>query len=765
MNKSHQKKHQQILFAFGIIVFFQFSFCIKANSQINNLNQEATINKLVDLSLEELMEIPIVSATRTEVPVSDAPSTVHVISAKKIQMRGYFNLKELLEDIPEIEIQTNSHEEEKDSYTIRGIYGNNKIVVLLNGIRYSPESGDFFVIGSNFSLENVERVEVLIGPASALYGPDAFSGVINIITKQGHSINGSEIKTSLGQFNTTFNSFIAGAKINDETSLLVSGHYYRTDEANYPKLFEKDFEWYNNNYKPKGELLLFNDTVVSKGPPRDFKMPISSYSTNLQLNAGDFELGYARNSESHSSSTGVKPEYTIYIKDALWTTNSELIYVKHLYHSSNKKWSLTTTLKTHLNSLDPNSKYINVFNSFEGGYKYKRERVSKLEEQIDYKLSKTNIIVLGGSHSYFNVLAKTADLPFPFDEKLSGDQQGLYYLGTNVTDSSGKDLSVFHDFHELSYTNTGIFAQLQCKLLKHFDLTMGTRYDYNTRYGESFNPRMGIVFDKLKKTKIKFNYGRAFRAPNPTFSYGHYGSFQPVTDSSGAVTGLKSFFWHLPNPDLKPEELESFEGIVFYNFSSNLILSTNLYLISIRGLINESGTIIKDSTFKGYPVDVIDIGSNKGNAKMNGGTIKMESKNKMNGISVNPSLAYSYSNGQIDGVLNEERLIASAKHTFKAGLETSYENFSIYIHAIYRSSSYNELNNKNDPYTVINLFARYSGIFKSNKVKSSVFIKINNLLNTKYYNIKSEALSVALNRTPQAPFWFTAGFSIGFLGK
>ncbi|MES2284676.1 MAG: TonB-dependent receptor [Bacteroidota bacterium] len=765
MSNSLPKKIQKFLFALGIIIFIQFSFCIKANSQIKDTNQNETIIKLVDLSLEELMKIPIVSSTRTEIPISDAPSTVHVISSEKIEARGYFNLKELLEDIPEIEIQTNSHEEEKDSYTIRGIYGNNKIIVLLNGIRYSPESGDFFVMGSNFSLENVERVEVLIGPASALYGPDAFSGVINIITKHGNSINGSEIKTSLGQFNTTFSSFIAGAKINDVTSFLASGHYYKTDEANYPKLFEKDFEWYNNNYRTKGELLLFNDTLVSKDPPRDFKMPVSSYSTNFQLNAGDFELGYARNSESHSSSTGVKPEYTIYLKDALWKTNSELIYVKHLYQFSNKKWFLTTTLKTHLHRLDPDSKFINVFNSFAGGYKYKRERVSKLEEQIDYKLSKTNTIVLGFSHSYFNVLAKTADLPFPFDETLSGDQQGLYYLGTNVTDSSGKDLRVFHDFHELSYTNTGIFAQLQCKLLKHVDLTIGTRYDYNTRYGESFNPRMGIVFDKLKKTKIKFNYGRAFRAPNPTFSYGHYGAFEPVTDSSGAVTGLKSSFWHLPNPDLKPEELESFEGIIFYNFSSNLVFSTNLYWINIRGLINESGTIINDSSFKGYPVDVIDLGANKGDAKMNGGTIKIESKNKMNGISFNPFLAYSYSNGQIDGMLNEEKLIASAKHTFKVGLETSYKSFSIYIHAIYRSSSYNELYNKNDPYTVINLFARYSDIFKSNKVKSSVFIKINNLFNTKYYNIKSEALSVALDRTPQAPFWFTAGFSIGFLGK
>ncbi|MES2138853.1 MAG: TonB-dependent receptor [Bacteroidota bacterium] len=748
-----------------IIIFIQFSFCLKASSQINGPNQDTTITKLVDLSLEELMEIPIVAATRNEVPFSNAPSTVHVISAKKIQARGYFNLKELLEDIPEVEIQTNSHEEEKDSYTIRGIYGNNKIIILLNGIRYSPESGDFFVIGSNFSLENVERVEVLIGPASALYGPDAFSGVINIITKQGYSINGSEIRTSLGQFNTTFNSFIAGAKINDGASFLASGHYYRTDEANYPKLFKKDFEWYNNNYRTKGELLLFNDTLVSKDPPRDFKMPVSSYSINFQLNAGDFEIGYARNSESHSSSTGVKPEYTIYLKDALWKTNSELIYIKQLHQFSNKKWFLTTTLKTHLHSLDPDSKYINVFNSFVGGYKYKRERVSKLEEQIDYKFSKTNTIVLGFSHSYFNVLAKTADLPIPFDEALSGDQQGLYYLGTNVIDSSGKDLSVFHDFHELSYSNTGVFAQLQYKLLKHVDLTIGTRYDYNTRYGESFNPRMGIVFDKLKKTKIKFNYGRAFRAPNPTFSYGHYGSFQTVTDSSGAVVGLKSSFWHLPNPDLKPEELESFEGIIFYNFSSNLVLSTNLYWINIHELINESGTIIKDSSFKGYPVDVIDIGSNKGDAKMNGGTIKIESKNIMKGISVNPFLAYSYSSGQIDGVLNEEKLIASAKHTFKTGLETSYKNFSIYIHAIYRSSSYNELYNKNDPYTVINLFAGYSNIFKSTKVKSSVFIKINNLLNAKYYNIKSEALSVALVRTPQAPFWLTVGFSIGFLGR
>jgi outer membrane receptor for ferrienterochelin and colicin len=124
-----------------------------------------------------------------------------------------------------------------------------------------------------------------------------------------------------------------------------------------------------------------------------------------------------------------------------------------------------------------------------------------------------------------NALPKTGDLPFKYDPDVPADLQGYYYIGTNVVDGAGNDLTIAQDFYQIRYQNYGGYLQFQGQPTDVLRIVAGGRVDYNTRYGLSINPRAGIVAKPIDKLNIKLLYGRAYLAPSPYNAYQHYGSF------------------------------------------------------------------------------------------------------------------------------------------------------------------------------------------------------------------------------------------------
>jgi hypothetical protein len=193
---------------------------------------------------ESITDLLVTTATKRTQRSSDAPATIHVRTREQIIKRGYRNLADLLEDIPEVEIQRNSISEFRNIVTFRGIAGNEKFIIMLDGMRITPATGDPYTLGTNYSLANAKRVEVILGPASALYGVDAFSGIINIITTDYRDTQGTVVQTSYGQYNTTDNSFITGART-DDIAFTLTGQYYHSGEPDYYHTYKDEFRWYN----------------------------------------------------------------------------------------------------------------------------------------------------------------------------------------------------------------------------------------------------------------------------------------------------------------------------------------------------------------------------------------------------------------------------------------------------------------------------------------------------------------------------------------
>lgn len=732
---------------------------LRNNQDLFSLSAEDinTDRKLV----ESLLNRKTTTASQIEQFASEAPATVFVVSKEQIRNRGYENLLDILDDIPEVEIQRYGNPEFNQHISLRGVAGNEKFIILQDGVRISSPTDDTHSIGYNFSVEHAEQVEVIIGPASALYGADAFSGVIQIITQKSGTSNRA-IKTSYGRFGTTHNSFNFAQNYRD-FSLALSGVYFHSDEPDFSSFYPQEFAWYRERYLPNGELLLSPFAQISvpvdfEGTDRRFEMPTNSWSANIQLQIKDFELSYSRNFDSYCTCGSTRPEYALYSKESTFAYFIETIFGRHTYRSRNLKWSLESTLSLHTYQLNNQTAFINTYTNYEPGYKMEFGKSKKWEERLRYDLHANSDLIAGFTYEVLDDLPLTGDLPKPFSFDQAADLQNHYYLGSNVLDKDGNDLSIAQDFFYLHYENYGAYAQFQHRPNPQFSLTAGLRYDINTRYGQSLNPRLGLVWNPTDELTLKMLYGESLLSPSPRKSDQHFGSFFPLTDDQGDITGLSSNFFHLSNPDLEPEKLRSLEGSLRYVLSNNLVFTLNGYYTRINNLINKFAQNTSVSSFKGVPVSFVETGKNEGEASIYGTTARMEAVyNLGNTLGLNFYFSYSFSDGNSNG----EQLLFNAKHSIKSGVELSHRRFSLSPRLIYRSTSYGSLTDDQSnpigsaPFAVVNLFGKVK-VWEKNQQIFSTFLKVNNLFDARYYNVFIGGAE-GFSRVPQRPLLWTLG--------
>ena len=753
---------------FFLFCFFIFSLNAQQDSIRINKDLFALTADDIDRNrnlVESILNKKTTTAAQIEQFASEAPSTVYVVTKEQIRNRGYESLLDVLDDIPEVEIQRYGSPEFDQHITLRGVAGNEKFIVLQDGIRITAPTDDTHSIGYNFSVDNAEQVEVIIGPASALYGADAFSGIIQIITKKGEG-NSNSIKTSYGRFGTTHNSF-SYFKNGANFKLALSGSFYHSDEPDMPSFYPKEYAWHTDRYLPNGELLISpffqQPTTVNTDDDRKFEMPTTAYYANLNLQFKDFELSYNRHADSYTTCGSTRPEYCVYSSDSKFSYFIETIFGRHTFRSRNLKWTLESIFSFHTYQLNNKTAFINTYTGYEPGYKMEFGKSKKWQERLRYDISRKTKLLAGVTYEILDDLPLTGDLPKPFSFDTPADLQNQHYLGSDVVDKDGNDLRIFQDFFYLHYSNFGGYAQLQSALSPSFNLTAGVRYDINTRYGESINPRLGLVWKPAQKLTLKMLYGESLLSPSPRKSDQHFGSFFPVTNADGEITGLASNFFHLSNSDLKPEKLRSVEGSIRYVLSNNLVFTVNGYYTRVNDLINKFAQDPELTSFKGVDVTFIETGQNEGNATVYGTTARLDAVyNLQNGLGLNFYAAYSFSDGESNG----EQLLFNAKNNFKTGLELTHPKFSFSPRLYFRSTSFGSPRDGdgnfigNDAFAVLNLFARFN-VAQKEGWNFSVFTKINNVLDARYYNVFIGGAEGFAN-VPQRPRVWTMGGRLEF---
>ena len=199
-----------------------FSFLVLIHSPLLIAQSSAT-DDLSELSIEELMSIQVVSSTQQSVRFAEAPSSTFVVTGDQLRKWGIRRISELVERLVPGAISSEDFDDIILSF--RGITADNniRVLLLLNGHEYNSQWNNGPTSEAELGMmDDIKKVEVLIGPHTAVYGSAAFLGVINIITRSGRDFSGVQVTGNYGSGDYKKGGFIAGGKIQDNLDYFVS---------------------------------------------------------------------------------------------------------------------------------------------------------------------------------------------------------------------------------------------------------------------------------------------------------------------------------------------------------------------------------------------------------------------------------------------------------------------------------------------------------------------------------------------------------------
>ncbi|NOQ36342.1 MAG: TonB-dependent receptor plug domain-containing protein [Methylococcaceae bacterium] len=717
-----------------------------------NLSTYAIAKTELDKALEDeikYIQAEITTASRYKEKVSDTPANVLVVTKAEIQQRGYDNLLQLLEDMPNVDVQRYSSQTNYTQVSIRGLARNNGFLILQDGVRINSPTGEPIPISDNFPLHYAKQVEVIQGPASAIYGADAFTGVINIITEKAKDIDGIRIKASVGEYNTYSTYVSAGKELTDKLSVVAGGHFKDSDNAN----LAKD---YPDKYALNDLTTFGGDTLVKAEDRAGYRGETQSYSAYFKLNYDDkFHLGLNHNFFQSRTDAGALPDKVDYNGKASWNTELGTAYIDYQFDITDD-FSALVRANYSWYELKPDSKFKNVFSSFEDAYKYAKGDRKQIELNLDYVLNENHHFVSGVTFESYSSIPKTTDLSREYDTNKGVDEQGIAYIGSDET----LDSRIF----KVNYTNIGAYFQWHADWHKMFSTTLGIRYDVNSDYRSTINPRLGFVIKPQPATTLKFLYGTAFLAPAPIDTYSHLGSFSGKKDAQGRYT---SSFFQIPNEELEPETIETLEFTLNHQFNKQLDLSATVYYNWMDDIIFGESTRSPVSDYiAGGVISRTRQNANIGQAYSYGGNISLNYQQK---ITKNSYLKlwgnYSYVDGELEQNNFSSALPATAKHKIKFGLTYTYLDKYTITPKVQWIDNTNIFQNDRNSETQLKTTPSYVrlDLYAQAKLHDnfSLFLNVNNVLDTKHYNAR-ESASTSFAASPQERRRVSGGFIVKF---
>lgn len=506
-------------------------------------------------------------ATGSRQSLRRAPAVASVITAQDIAAMGATDLDEVLETVPGIHVSRNN-QALNPLYLIRGIYSefNPQTLMLQNGVPMTTLFvGNRGLGWAGLPVENIERIEIIRGPGSALYGADAYSGVINIITKSAADTPGTEVGLRSGSFNTRDGWVQHGGKLGP---VGVAAYFRVGSSDGYKSVITAD----NQSFL---DQIFGTQASLAPGP---VNAGYEAVDGSIDLGLGKLRLHASyKLRDNIGTGAGVGSALDPVGKLRTQRTTVDMSW-NDIEIAKDLALGMTASLFHYSNTFNvplqvfPPGAFGGAFPNGMFGAPNTWERHLRLAAVTTYSGFAGHSLRIGVGHDDLDLYQTQEFKNFSLTNGLPTPTPGAAVIEFPVSDSF-----LMPHRRTVGYA----YVQDEWNLARDWTLTAGVRRDQYSDTGGTTNPRLALVWDVSLDMTAKLLFGQAFRAPAFTEQY---------SINNPVIRG---------NPNLKPETINTLEAAFAWQVRTDTQLNLSLFRYDMKDIIRTTdgggGTTVFDN--------------------------------------------------------------------------------------------------------------------------------------------------------------------------
>ena len=477
--KVNQKVQRKLAFVIGLTLLLGTASVCGA---------EASDDSMESYDLGET----VVTATRSKLQQKEVPMAVQVVTSEEMQKKGIYNVRDALKNVTSLDVSTNSAMVGNE-VSIRGM-GTTQTLILIDGRRMagedSPRTMNAYEL-NRINVNNIDRIEILRGSGSAVWGSDATGGVINIITKKNKKAGGYVGTRTGTEESSVYGGFSTGSL----------GKLNLNVDYNLSKIRERSEDGTTNQHGPRRNFSFDGDYRFND-------------HSGLSFGASFLKEQF----RSQASETKVGKTFSWY------DNNREDFHIKFYGFDNRNDWEV----QSYYNRLGKEGRTRSTTRWQD--FNHAKYSTWVNEAHNTYKMDKHNTLVYGMEFK---------------NQKAAGTGIG----GAGNGGRKESYLGMTSPYGSASQNTYAFYLEDEMRLGDKLLFVPSLRFDHHDSFGSEWSPRAGLTYQFSKASRLKLNYGKAYRAPSIFELYANF-DHAPVPQMHVHVNG---------NPDLKPEKSTNFD--------------------------------------------------------------------------------------------------------------------------------------------------------------------------------------------------------------
>jgi outer membrane receptor protein involved in Fe transport len=489
----------------------------------------------------------VTSVSKSAESLREAPATAVVVTGDEIERRGYLDLEQLLHDLPGFDVNRTNGDIYSHVYQ-RGYYDefNSRLLLLVDGVEQNDLTQGTQYLSRQYPLTNIDRVEVVYGPASTMYGANAYTGVISVITKDAAALVAENKQFGLaGQVTTggygshAADMTAAGVTGGGTVAWSIAGRFQNGKERNLSKFDDWDYAYRNLNYAELPSLKGVNaaglklarqtDQALIQQQGLGFNDQAKNWGVNAKVQISNLTVGL----QSWRSEEGVASAYgaNLFGGSSSYTPQETALYLRYSARLSMGTLNIFTRYRQ--SSIDRNTSEFDGMALYANGILDSRSLFPRTCGAAVCPPTSAFVFRINGSALSTQIRTEVS-MDWQSSETLSG-VTGIELVRSTIQSqydqfADGEPVVISpYNYHG----DAALWGQGSWKPRPSLRFIAAGRLTYNTinnnieskvsGFGSIFTPRFGVIYAPgRKRLVVKAIYSEAFKDPTDTEKFGGY---------------------------------------------------------------------------------------------------------------------------------------------------------------------------------------------------------------------------------------------------